>query len=294
MQKMIDEYLDFVKSRSRSSKTHSTYQQALKVFLGAVGDDAQLTKATYIDFLKKTSDMNPASQALCRSVIKSLYSFQADKDPAIVTAFFPQVNKEYAVRNPDNELTYNQPGIEKIIGYCNAIRSGLADLRDRAFILFLADTGLRVAEACSLQIASVDWNEAKAHFIGKGRKKASAHVSKRAISALQDYLQERGNPAKSQPLFIRHDKKAGSEIKPVEPGGMWYAIKRRAVEAGVDPSTIRVHDFRHYFVTVVYSSSRDIRLAQQLARHKKIDTTARYAHLIDDSGEAYNEIFNKV
>lgn len=288
MQKLIDEYLDFVKSRSHSSKTHSTYNDALKVFRDAVGDDAELTEETYRTFLKARSGMNPSSQAVCRSTIKSLYSFHR-RD----VSFFQQVNKELAIKNPDGELTFNKAGIDKIIQYMNTIRNDITDFRDRAFVLFLADTGLRNGEACSLRIGNIDWNEGKVSFTGKGRRKAKAHVSNRAMDALRDYLRERGNSSKALPLFLQHGKKRDDKIRQATPGVMWYAIKQRAMEAGVDPDTIRVHDFRHYFVTVAYMESKDIRLVQQWARHKKIETTTRYTHLVDDSGEEYDKIFNK-
>lgn len=291
MENLISTFLEFV-YQSRSLKTHSTYKQALQVFFETVGD-VPLTKDTYIKFLETTSDMNPATQALYRSVVKSFYQFSADHDPSIQTSFFQEINKRYALKVPDDELTFNKDGIDKIIQYCNTIRNNIQDYRDRAFIFVLADTGLRISEACSLRIGSIDWNEAKAHFIGKGGKKASVHVSNRAVDALREYLKERDNSSKSLPLFMRHDKKVGDEIKPVEPGGMWKVIKQRAIEAGVDPFTVRPHDFRHYFVTTVYTASRDIKLAKDLARHKRIETTARYTHFVDDSGEAYNEIFNR-
>jgi integrase len=118
------------------------------------------------------------------------------------------------------------------------------------------------------------------------------HISNRATAALRDYLTARGSFSKAAPLFVRHDKKIGDQIKPVNSGGMWVAVKRRAVEAGVDKDTIRVHDFRHYFITTVYYA-KGIRQAQKLGRHSKIETTGRYTHLIEDDGDVYNEIFNQ-
>jgi site-specific recombinase XerD len=129
--------------------------------------------------------------------------------------------------------------------------------------------------------------------IGKGNKQALVEFSNRVKEAIQEYLRAREHTAKSLPLFIRHSKKAGDHIRQVTAGDMWHAIKQRAKEAGVDPATIRVHDFRHYFVTVVLATSGNLKLAQELARHERIETTGRYAHLLNNSRQAYDEIFNK-
>jgi site-specific recombinase XerC len=46
--------------------------------------------------------------------------------------------------------------------------------------------------------------------------------------------------------------------------------------------TITPHSFRHYFVTRVLRSSGNLKLAQELARHRNITVTQRYAHLSND------------
>ena len=292
MEKTVNAYLDFV-YKSRSPKTHITYKTALQTFVEIVGNDAPITKETYIKFLKASSDMNPSTQALCRSAIKGLYLFAADTDPSIDTAFFRQTDKTYALRPAKRVILFNRDGIEKIIHHVNTMRKDKPeDFRDRAFVLLLADSGLRISEACNLKIGDVDFLEHIAVVMGKGNKEAVIHISNRTKQAIDDYLQFHSYSAKASPLFRRHDKKVGDLIKPVKPDGMWHAIKRRAVEAGVDPKTVRVHDFRHYFVTVVYHA-KGIRLAQKLARHERIETTSRYTHLVEDEGEAYNEIFNQ-
>lgn len=74
---------------------------------------------------------------------------------------------------------------------------------------------------------------------------------------------------------------------------MWKAIKSRITEAGVDRSTVRIHDFRHYFVTRIYLTKKDLKLSQELARHKSISTTYRYAHLGSEVDTSYEEIFDK-
>ena len=57
---------------------------------------------------------------------------------------------------------------------------------------------------------------------------------------------------------------------------------------------ITPHSFRHYFVTTaLIGSGGNIKLAQELARHKNIQVTQRYAHLSDDEiDQGYHNIFN--
>jgi site-specific recombinase XerD len=69
----------------------------------------------------------------------------------------------------------------------------LIDLRDRAFILTLADTGLRVQEACSLRRAQLEWHEGRALVAGKGDKQAVVRFSKRALQALFRHQRGHGN-----------------------------------------------------------------------------------------------------
>jgi site-specific recombinase XerD len=94
-------------------------------------------------------------------------------------------------------------------------------------------------------------------------------------------------------LFARHDIRASKTIRPITAGGMWKAIKERMEESGLERNTVRLHDFRHYFVTMTYLAKRDLKLSQILARHESISTTNRYAHFGSEADEAYDEIFNE-
>jgi integrase len=108
-------------------------------------------------------------------------------------------------------------------------------------------------------------------------------------------------PLGSQPLFARHDIRASKKIRPITAGGMWKAIKGapkqriigRIEEAGVERNAVRIHDFRHYFVTMTYLAKGDLKMSQVLARHESIATTNRYAHFNTEVAKAYDEIFNK-
>lgn len=289
-QERIDDFLRIVYP-ARSIKTRDAYKAALQKFMNIVGDHAPLTEDTYINFLNATSDVSPATQALYRSAVRRFYRHNARTDPSIDISFFDAANGDYALGKPKNFVNPDMDGIRKTIEYVNTIRNTPEELRDRTYILLLADSGLRVSEACSLVVSDVDLLEGRVFVTGKGDKPANVHISSRTIDAMREYFQVRP-VLRSTPVFLRHDKRAGDAIIAAYPSYMWHYVKRRITEAGVNPDSIRPHDFRHFFVTTVYQA-KGIKLAQKLARHERIGTTDRYTHLVEDEGEAYNEIFNK-
>ena len=179
----------------------------------------------------------------------------------------------------------------------------LRALRDKAFIVTLADSGLRVHEACNLRRGEMDWREGRALVIGKGNRQAIVRFSTRSINALQGYLHARsdldGNTGRqlgTLPLFARHDKGAGKKLLPITPttGRNIVAETVREILGEEAVGTITPHSFRHYFVTKVLQVSGNLKLAQNLARHKNIEVTQRYAHLSNDElDKGYWEVFEE-
>jgi integrase/recombinase XerC len=170
-------------------------------------------------------------------------------------------------------------------------------------LITLADTGLRVHEACALRRGDLDWNEGRAIIIGKGNKQAVVRFSNRSLQALRDYLAVRarldggsGRPLGALPLFARHDKGAGKKIKPITTATGRNIVAERVEQILGAPAvgTITPHSFRHYFVTRVLQTSGNLKLAQELARHTNIAVTQRYAHLSDDElDKGYYEAFEE-
>jgi integrase len=72
-------------------------------------------------------------------------------------------------------------------------------------------------------------------------------------------------------------------------------VTQRVIESVGESAegNITPHSFRHYFVTTVLrGSGGNLKLAQELARHRNITVTQRYAHLSDDElDKSYWEIF---
>jgi integrase len=206
----------------------------------------------------------------------------------------------------------SQGKIESVLGYVETYtqtsgvsqREQLRRLRDRAFIFVLADTGLRISEACRLTRGHIDWAEGRAIITIKGGRESVVRFSGRALAAIKAYLGARaeldgamGRALASLPVYARHDDGAGSKVLRLNTVGAREIVDRAVAGAlGAEAKgSITPHSFRHYFVTVVLrSSGGNLKLAQELARHKNIAITQRYAHLSDEElDQNYHEICNR-
>lgn len=312
-------YLDSVRL-SRSENTARSYRIAMNAFAALLNDYDLNFGKTQTDALNEDAiawfatalkDYAPATEQLYLTAVMGFYEFLAAERLANPNLPRLKLLHRQRSRRPGQRLPqFPRDNIEKLIYYAIKLtyqpteteRDHLRNLRDRAFLITLADTGLRVHEACQLRRGDFDWNEGKATIIGKGNRQAVIRFSKRAMGALKSYLNDRaaldgasGRPLTSLPIFARHDKRCGTKIKPMTTTSGRNIVTQRVREAlGAEAvGTITPHSFRHYFVTTVLrGSGGNLKLAQELARHRNIAVTQRYAHISDDElDQGYWEIF---
>jgi site-specific recombinase XerD len=312
-------YLDSVRL-SRSENTARTYSTAMGSFLASWEETYQDPAETIVDEIKEdfiaifAADLksySPNTEQLYLTAATGFYEYLAAENLSEIN--LPRLRmliKRRSRRSGQRLPQFPKSDIKQVLTYAQSLsqqptenkRQRLQVLRDRAFILTLADTGLRVHEACSLRRGDLDWQEGKAVIIGKGNKQSVVRFSSRAMNSLRDYLNTRaeidgahGKSLTSLPIFARHDLGAGDRVEPISTTTGRNIINQRVKEALGDAAegTITPHSFRHYFVTeVLQGSGGNIKLAQRLARHKNIQVTQRYAHLSDDElDRGYYDIF---
>lgn len=304
----MDAFIDNV-SLARSANTTRTYRNGLAIFQAVLLEHKLDPEKIPVSALKEDAiawlatalkDHAPTTERLYLTAATAFYEYLAAETLAPINLPRIRLLIRQRARRPGQRLPqFPRDAIEQIVTHMLALQGipgedeteHLRNLRDRAFLVTLADTGLRVHEACGLRRGDLDWNEGRAIIIGKGNKQAVVRFSNRAMQALRDYLAARakldgasGRPLGALPLFARHDKGAGKKIKPVT-----TATGRNIVSQWVEQilgaeavGSITPHSFRHYFVTRVLQASGNLKLAQELARHTNIAVTQRYAHLSDD------------
>jgi len=316
----FEKYLDSV-GLARSANTRRSYANALLLCASVMKEDGidpdqSLVSVVNEDFVSRMiavlKDYAPATERLYVAAAAGFCHFLAAERMADINLPRLQLLIKQRLRRPGQRLPqFPRDDIERVLGFVNSFTNEMPDnpkdrlreMRDRAFLLTLADTGLRVHEACNLRRGDMDWNEGRAIIIGKGDKQAVVRFSSRSLRALKDYLAARagldgssGRPLPSLPLFARHDKGAGKKIKPITTTTGRNIVSERVRQALGDEAEGRLtpHSFRHYFVTTVLRASGNLKLAQELARHASIQVTQRYAHLSDDElDRGYHAIFEK-
>lgn len=318
IQAATEAYIQSVKL-ARSQNTTRTYERALQIFLMSLEDHhiqphttgvADLPQEALSWLIVGLKDYAPSTERLYLQAVIGFYEFLAAESLAGVNLTHLRLLIRQRARRPGQRLPqFPEEEIEKILTYTQSLplkpvsdkREHWRNLRDRAFLLTLADTGLRVHEACGLRRGDLDWNTGQALVIGKGNQEAVVRFSQRSLNALKEYLTVRstwdgasGKPLTALPLFARHDRGAGKKVQAITTATGRNIVKQRVAEAlGKEAvGTITPHSFRHYFVTKILKGSGNLKLAQALARHKNIAVTQRYAHLADDElDRGYWDIF---
>ncbi|MFN2272555.1 MAG: tyrosine-type recombinase/integrase [Anaerolineae bacterium] len=208
--------------------------------------------------------MKPATVNRKLASLSALYRWagetgQAERDP---TRYVNGIKQQ-----PVAPKAMSKQDLTRIL---RAARKG--NKRDAALLEFLAATGLRASEVAGLTVGDVELNERSgwATVRGKGRKQRKVPIHARARRALNEYLEERDDPAGDEPLFLSQKGEAISSY------AVWYTVKKYAALAEVEDVT--PHTFRHTVATqLVRDPEVDLVTAATFLGHSRLDTTARYS-----------------
>ncbi|OYD77031.1 UNVERIFIED_ORG: integrase/recombinase XerC [Burkholderia sp. CF145] len=157
--------------------------------------------------------------------------------------------------------------------------------RDHAMLELFYSSGLRLSELVNLDVhffdadgyRSTGWlklDEAEVEVLGKGNRRRTVPVGRKALDALRAWLAVRGELLKldPHPLFV------SARGNRMSPNVVRDRVKRMALTAGI-PANVHPHVLRHSFATHVLQSSGDLRAVQELLGHASIAATQVYTGL---------------
>lgn len=290
----IKGFLLFKTSEGLSPRTLKAYGYHLKNWQEHAGDVelASITPldiAAYFDYLRNeyepkrlTGDTQPLTNQTLRNIWVALRSFWTwAEDVLAVPDAMAKIKAPKAESVEVAPLT--QADIKALM---TAVRPHRADrpksgaryeqqLRDRAIILLLLDTGLRATELCSLKVGDVTLKTGRISVQGKGAKHRYVWAASVTRHALWQYVSERAAGSDpSQPLFLSTGRNRAI-------GRRWLArrLKKLGERAGVDG--VYPHRFRHTFAVQYLRNGGDVFTLQILLGHSSLKMVRHYARLAD-------------
>ena len=159
------------------------------------------------------------------------------------------------------------------------ILQAITSIRDRALILLLLHTGMRIGELLRVKLSDIVQSERKI-LLYLGEKNLHGRVvyySSVAEQALKKWLAIR--QTMSEYLFYGY---AGQELSYV---AAWMIMQEAVQKAGFEGKGYSLHSLRHTFATNMLNAGLRLEVLQQLLGHLTIDITLRYARISDVTRE---------
>ena len=158
---------------------------------------------------------------------------------------------------------------------------------DQAILELAYASGLRLSELKNLRLEQLHLDAGFINVIGKGNKERVVPVGRKAVEALNRYLEiarpKLVTPRSPGAVFLT---KRGTPFAAVT---LWLRIKNRVRRAGISRN-ITPHMLRHSFATHLLEHGADLRVIQELLGHANISTTEIYTHV---TGNRLRDIHRK-
>jgi len=272
----VEAYLRYVVRRNRRPKTLYSIMVSITLFLGMIRDDgksslADITKGDVEAFIEHEQDRGIKITTIRTRLMGVHAFFRYLVDEGIVS---PDVfGRRIRLQLPDRLPRAMDPDD------LSRLLSVIDNTRDRAMILVLLRTGMRIGELLNTKMIDVHLRERRIEIYEaeKNRMGRVVYLSDDAISALNIWLKEK-DPDKEYLMYGRSR------------GRICYSTARLRfvkylVKAGLSHKGYTVHTLRHTFATELLNAGMRLECLQMLLGHRCIEETRRYARLTDKTRE---------
>jgi integrase/recombinase XerD len=276
-----------------SSETRRAYLRDLDDWLSFCADRGinpflaeALAPAAYREL--KLAVAAPGSVYRAMAALSAIYTGLRQEIPQLTNPF----DGRFTAR-PDSSARHPRPAITPeqmwaLMEACQREPSAWYALRDLGIFVFMWATGVRRAGLTSAELS--DWKmvpgpegqeEGEARVLVKGGKYETVRLPHQIAQVVRSWIEVRG-PAPGK-LFVRM---GGHQM---EGHHVYHQLKKRALQAGLDPKVVMPHGFRVGIVTRAFAEKLPPHKIQALVHHARIDTTIMY-----DRGERGAEVSRAV
>lgn len=261
-----EEWFVDLKLEERSPRTIRFYRQHLKDFIKAFPENqilAQMTPGQVKLYLAKAQG-------------EGNHPFYHHGRYRTLRAFFNWAKKQnYIASSP---LTIKPPKLPETIPPTfseSDVRAMLKEcrtntaLRDKAIIMTLLDTGMRLGELIRMKLSDIEIDGRIITVAGKGRKYRRLKVSVATLRALWAYLKSRNSPYDN--IWLSEER------RPLTESGVEQMIERVCNKAGITGTRCSPHTFRHTFACNFLENGGDSLDLQYLLGHSTLKMVENYS-----------------
>ena len=261
----------FLQSK-RSANTKEAYRRDLNIF-NSYGVSIQAsTLKTMLDFADDIAEgeMSVATQRRVLSTVKSLFSF-AHKVGYVVFNVATAVNLP-TIEDTLTEKLLTEKEVKQII-------ASATNTRDRAILMTLYVTGMRVSELCELEWRNLNAETQCVSFLSaKGKKTIVQRIT--SLSFWQAITEIRSNSTTpTAKVFTSRDENS------ITRQGV-HAIVKQCAEKAMIEKPVSAHWLRHAKASHSLANGANVALVSRDLGHSSIAITSRYLHAMPSESSA--------
>lgn len=280
MEKLLELFRSHIGvEKGLSANTVSSYCSDLRDFwqyLGAGADPGSVSRDRILDYLGACKEKGMESSTLARRLVS-------------IKVFFRFLYAERMIREDVTDIM-DSPKLWRLLpdmlssremeDFLKAFPDTAKDplgFRNRAILETIYACGLRVSEAATLELGSIQFDEGLMRVFGKGGKERIVPIAPFTVDILKKYISEvrpgfTSEGGANAKLFVSRTGRVLDRER------IWAIVKEAARIAGISKN-IHPHTLRHSFASHLLENGADLRIIQELLGHADIGTTQIYTHV---------------
>ena len=274
----VESYLRYLTRRNRKPRTLYSRYGAIVLFIGMIRDNGRtrLEETTRKDveaFIEHEQDRGNQITTIRTKLVSVQAFLRYLMEEEIVS---PDIfNRRIRLRLPERLPKAIDP--EDLRKFISVIK----ETRDRAMMMILLRTGMRIGELLNTKVMDVHIKERNIEIYEaeKNRLGRVVYLSEDAVSALRKWLKERD----SWEDYLFYSPSGGTET--MSYSAAWVIFHKYLVKTGLTHKGYSLHALRHTFATELLNAGMRLECLQVLLGHRSIEETRRYAQLTDKTRE---------
>lgn len=291
LRSLVNGFVLTKQTEGKSPRTVEFYAENLKRFLwysqrkGWTDDIRMLTEWDIREFLAYVANetnrwglegngSEPAQRKVSHTTVHHYFVVLGNFFGWVVREGFlkesPTIKIKIAKPKPKVIKPYSHEEISRMLAVCDKDYERNAKLlgsRNKAIILVLLDSGVRLSELIGMTLEDVNTSNGNIRVMGKGSKERVVRIGKVAQKSLWRYLMHRPDNGRIE-LWLNE------EGKPLSPTAVQCMIKRLKERAGIGGGSI--HRFRHTFALNFLRVDKNVFNLQYLLGHSELEMVRRY------------------